>query len=61
MKDELIDNLNAAIERKHKTTASALNLLGINKVISLIKSFKNMEMDNFDEVNLIKNFLRSFS
>lgn len=58
MKDELIDHLNAKIERDQKRSASVFSLNGINK---LFPPFKHPELPDFTEFNLIKNFLRSFS
>ncbi len=61
MKDELIDNLNAKIERNRRLSTSVLNLLGINKFFTLMKSFKQPDISDFDEADSIKNFLKSFS
>ncbi|RYY26771.1 MAG: hypothetical protein EOP41_04340 [Sphingobacteriaceae bacterium] len=58
MKDELIDRLNAKIERDQKRSASVFNLQGINKLFTY---FKYPELPDFAEFNSIKSFLRSFS
>ena len=59
MKDELIDNLNAKIERDQKLVA--FDLPGINKFYAWITRFKYPELFDLTEINLIKSFLRSFS
>lgn len=61
MKDELIDNLNAKIERDRKFMTSVFNLLGINALQTLLTRFKYVELPDFTDVSPIKNFFRSFS
>lgn len=61
MKDELIDNLNAKIERDRKITVSIFNLLGINALQTLLTRFKYVELPDFTDASPIKNFFRSFS